>query len=176
MTRLQTMSPAALAALYAQESEDTLVTLLTIYDPDTDTVVERFADNYNQVLSGIDYVGIDDIVYGIKSRGNSYIFLPLEITLPSSDEGGSSRAQLVIKDVTRYLTPLIRSINGPPRVKLELVLKSQPDTVEISYDTFYLSSITYNSDQVSGELTLIDYQVEPFPIHRFTPKYFPGLF
>lgn len=176
MTRLASMSPAALAAMYAQESDDTLVTLLTIYDPVTGDVVERLADNYSSLLSGVDYVGVDDVVYGVVSRGNNYIFMPLEVTLPSSDDAGSSRAQLVIRDVTRYLTPVIRSLTGPPRIKLELVLKSQPDVVEIVYDTFYLSSITYNSDQVSGELTLIDYQVEPFPIHSFTSKYFPGLF
>ncbi len=176
MTRLSTISPKALAALYSQQSDDTLVTLLTIYDPDTGGVLERLADNYSAQLTGIDYVGVDDVVYGVISRGENYIFLPLEITLPSSDDTGSSRAQLVIRDVTRYLTPLIRAISNPPRIKLELVLKSQPDVVEIVYDTFYLSNITYNSDQVTGELTLIDYQVEPFPIHSFTSKYFPGLF
>lgn len=176
MTRLNTMSPAALAALYEQESDDTLVTLLTLYNPETDEVIERLADNYTQRLSGIEYTGIDDVVYGIVSRAKSYIFMPLEVTLPSSDDAGNSRAQLVIRDTTRYLTPVIRSLSFPPKITLELVLKSQPDTVEISFTGFYLSSINYNSDQVTGDLNMIDFQVEPFPVHSFTSKYFPGLF
>jgi hypothetical protein len=176
MSRLETLSPTTLAELYKQESSDTLVTLLTILDAETGEVLQRLADNFTQRLVGVEYANPEDLVYGIVSRGENYVFLPLEITLPSDDISGSSRAQLVIRDATRYITPLVRSLQTPPIITLEIVLKSQPDIVEISFSGFYLSSITYSADQVSGELTLVDYQVEPFPVHGFTPSYFPGLF
>lgn len=176
MTRLSTMSPQALAELYKQESSDTLVTLVSFIDPDTDEVLLRLCDNFTQRLTGTGYTDDFDVVYGLISRTNTFMFMPLEITLPSQDTEGGSRAQLVIRDVTRYLTPVIRTLTKPPKILLELVLKSQPDTVEISFSGFYLSSISYNAEQVSGELSLIDYQREPFPIHGFTPSYFPGLF
>lgn len=176
MTRLDTMSPQALAELYKQESSDTLVTLITLLDSETGEVLERLADNFSQRLEGTGYTTADDIVYGIVSRGNNYIFLPLEVTLPGDDVSGSSRAQLVIRDVTSYITPLIRTLTAPPQITLELVLKSQPDIVEISFSGFYMTGISYTADQVSAELALIDYQLEPFPVHSFTPSYFPGLF
>lgn len=175
MSRLGTLSPTALAELYKQESSDTLVVLVTLLT-ESGTVLARLCDNFTQRLEGPEYTNDSDVAYGIISRGNTFMFLPLEITLPSDDVSGSSRAQLVLRDVTRYVTPLIRGLQAPPVVNLEVILKSQPNSVEIAFSGFYLSNISYNADQVSGDLTLVDYQVEPFPVHGFTPSYFPGLF
>lgn len=172
MSRLGSMSPAAIRALFAQESDDTLMTLVTLYDPLTSAVAARLVDNFTQRLSETD----TEVIYGTISNSEEYIFVPLEITLPSEEQDGSSRASLVIRDVTRYLTPIIRTLPGPPKIKIELVLKSTPDVVEATFTDFFISSINYNSDSVTCDLSLIDYQVEPFPVYSFTPKFFPGLF
>lgn len=175
MSRLSTMSQAAIAALFSPDAQSTLVTLLTIYDPNDDTtVLLRIADNYTQRLS--DAATDADISYGIISRSNSFYFLPMEITLPSEEPNAAPRCSIVLNDVTKQVVPIIRQISGPPRVKIELVLNSSPDTVEASFDKFYLSSISYNANQVTAELSMIDFATEPFPAYSFTPKYFPGLF
>jgi hypothetical protein len=169
------MSSAALAALFSPDSQNTLVTLLTIYNPDNETeVLLRIADNYTQRLN--DSAEQDDIVYGIISRGTQFLFLPMSINLPSEEENAAPRCSIVLTDVTKQIVPIIREISGPPRVKIELVLNSTPNTVEVSYDRFYLSSISYNADQVSAELSMLDFAVEPFPAYSFTPAHFPGLF
>jgi hypothetical protein len=172
MSRLGQMSPQAVEALFALESSDTLVTLLTVYDPDTQEPVAHISDNFTHRISETEA----EVIYGITSNGIDYTFLPVEISLPSEDRDGSSRFSLVISDVTHYLTPLIRTISGPPKVRLQLVLKSQPDVIEAEFKEFFITSITYNGNQVTCEMNLINYQVEPFPIYSFTPKYFPGLF
>ena len=59
---------------------------------------------------------------------------------------------------------------------MELVLSKTPDIVEVSFSDFYISNFTYNADSVSAELSMIDYEREPFPMHSFTPQYFPGMF
>lgn len=175
MSRLTTMSPAAIAALFSPDSQSSLVTLLTIYDPNDDnTVLIRIADNYTQRLD--DAATTADILYGINSRRNDFYFLPMSITLPSEEPNAAPRCSITLDDVTKQVVPIIRQISGPPRVKIELVLNSSPNTVEASFDKFYLSSITYNANQVNAELSMIDYAVEPFPAYSFTPKYFPGLF
>lgn len=174
MSRLATMSAAAVEALFAAESNDTLVLLVRIYDPDTGEVIARIADNYTQRIT--DLTTDLDLVYGIVSNGNEYIFLPVEITLPSESQDGSSKFSLTINDVTQHLTPLIRTISGPPQVELDIVLKSQPNIVEAQFKDFFVSSISYNSNTVSCEMSMINYQVEPFPVYSFTPKYFRGLF
>jgi hypothetical protein len=173
MSRLTTMSPAALRAVFSPDADADLFFLLTIYDPQNPSqVVARLSDGYTQRISET----ADEVVYGVQSRSQNFIFLPMEITLPSEDDAQAPRCTLTLNDVTRYVTPLIRTINGSPKVLMELVLSSSPNTVEASFSGFYISSITYNANTVSAELAMIDYEREPFPQHSFSPKYFPGLF
>ncbi len=167
------MSPSALKAVFSPDSDDDLIILLTIYDPSNETqVIARIADGYTKRISETE----SDVMYGVTSNGNDYMFLPMEITLPSEDEAQAPRCSIVMYDVTRYLTPIIRTITAPPRIKMELVLSKTPDVVEVSFSDFYISNFTYNADSVSAELSMIDYEREPFPKDSFTPQYFPGMF
>lgn len=172
MSRLSSMSPAAIRAMFSPDSSETLIMLVTIYDEDGTTPVIRVADNYLQRLSET----AEHVVYGVKSRGNDFIFLPVQITLPTEEHGSAPRCSLTINDVTRELTPFIRELTHPPRVSLEMVLTSTPNTVEVSFHDFYISNITYNAESVNCTLEMINYQTEPFPCYSFTPRFFPGLF
>jgi hypothetical protein len=167
------MSPAAIRAVFSPDADDDLIFLLTVYSPaDGVTVLARLADSYTKRISET----ADEVVYGVTSNSNDYTFLPMEISLPSEDEAQAPKCSIVMHDVTRYLTPIIRNLSGPPRIKLELVLSKTPDIVEVSFTDFYINSFNYNSDSVTAELSMIDYEREPFPMHSFTPKYFPGMF
>jgi hypothetical protein len=167
------MSPNALKAVFSPDSDDDLIILLTIYNPDNESeVIFRLADGYTKRISET----ADEVMYGVTSNGADYTFLPMQISLPSEDEAQAPRCSIVMYDVTRYLTPVIRSITAPPRIKLELVLSKSPDVVEVSFSDFYISNFNYNSDSVTAELSMIDYEREPFPMHSFTPRYFPGMF
>ena len=173
MSRLTTMSPEAIKAVFSPDSDADLILLLTIYDPDNPTtVVARLADGFTKRISET----ADEVIYGVTSRGNDFVFLPMEISLPTEEEAQAPRCSVTMHDVTRYVVPIIRSISGPPKVKLEIVLSKTPDTVEASFAGFYFSNFTYNVDQVTGSLSMIDYEREPFPMHSFSPVYFPGIF
>jgi hypothetical protein len=173
------MSQSAIAALFKPDSSQTLITLLTIYDPNNETtVLTRLADNYTQRLN--DLSTEPDIIYGVRRTENSvqtdYVFLPMQITLPSEEQNTAPRCSIVLTDVTRYIIPIIRNLKGPPKVKLELVLNTSVSTSEVIFDKLYISSFSYDANQVTAELSMIDYAVEPFPAYNFTPKQFPGLF
>jgi hypothetical protein len=171
MSRLSSLSAAAVSALLSQESNDTFITLLTITGTGISPAI-RLADNYTQRISETS----QEITYGVVSRSNNYLFLPFNLTLPIEDANQAPTCNLVINDVTRYLIATIRNISSPPSVTIELVLKSSPDTVEISLPSFLIGGISYNADSVSANLTLGSLAQEPFPAHTFTPAYFPGLF
>ncbi len=167
------MSPNALKAVFSPDSDDDLIILLTIYNPlNNSEVIARLADGFTKRISET----TDEVFYGVTSNGFDYIFLPMEISLPSEDEAQAPRCSIVMHDVTRYLTPVIRTITAPPRIKLELVLTKSPDVVEVSFTDFYINNFSYNADTVTADLTMIDYEKEPFPMHSFTPRYFPGMF
>ena len=173
MSRLTTMSPEAIRAIFSPEADSDLLFLLTVYDPaDGTTVVTRLADGFTKRISETD----NEVVYGVTSRGQDFIFLPMEISLPTEEEAQAPRCSIILRDVTKYVIPIVRTIVGPPKVKMELVLSKTPDIVEATFNGFYISSFTYNADSVTGDLSMIDYEREPFPMHSFTPAYFPGMF
>ena len=173
MSRLTSMSPEAIKAIFSPEADSDLIFLLTVYDPvDGVTVVGRVCDGFTKRISET----ADEVVYGVTSNGNDFVFLPMEISLPTEEEAQAPRCSIIMRDVTKYVIPLVRTIVGPPKVKMELVLSKTPNIVEASFTGFYISNFSYNADSVTADLSMIDYEREPFPMHAFTPAYFPGMF
>ena len=173
MSRLTTMSPEAIRAVFSPEADSDLLFLLTVYSPDNpDLVVARICDGFTKRISET----ANEVVYGVTSNGQDFTFLPMEISLPTEEEAQAPRCSIVMKDVTKYIIPIVRTIVGPPKVKMELVLSKTPDTVEATFTGFYISSFSYNADSVTADLSMVDYEREPFPMHSFTPAYFPGMF
>lgn len=173
MSRLTTMSANALQAVFAQETDNDLILLVTVYDPlNPSEIVLQIADGFTQRISETS----DEVVYGVNSRGVDYVFLPVDITLPDEAENSAPQCSITFYDVTQYVMPVARTISGQPKVKLELVLSSTPNVVEASFNGFYITGFTYNADRVTATLSMINYEVEPFPQYSFTPVYFPGLF
>ena len=172
MSRLTTMSPEAIKQLFSPDADSTLVCLMTVYDTDGVTAVARIADNYLTRISETD----DDVIYGVVSRGDSFNFLPLRITPPSEDSDSPTRCTVTLQDVTRHITPIIRSITSPPKVKLEWVLSKTPELVEVAHDDLFITNFQYDAQQVTAELSAIDMDREPIPAYSFTPQFNPGLF
>jgi hypothetical protein len=191
MSRLSSLSSAAIKAMFSSETEETLIMLLTIYDPADNTPAIRVCDNFNKRLTRAPYATTDtDIYYGITSNSNDFVFLPMQITLPTDQEAGSDRCSITLNYVTEEAISLIRThITGPTKILIQLVLTKTPitgdgqtnqepdlDTIEASFPNFYITSITYNAESITFELNMISYNREPFPSYNFVPSYFPGLF
>ena len=100
MSRLTRLSPEAIRAMFSSESDQTLIMLLTIYDPANESqVVFRFADNYTQRITSL--TTDEEVVYGVPSRGNDYAFLPMELSLPSEQDTGVGSCTLKLQYVIR---------------------------------------------------------------------------
>jgi hypothetical protein len=163
--------------MFSSETEQAVAMLLTIYSIDGTTVVARLADNFNKRISETDA----DIVYGIRSRSNDYVFLPMEISLPSESQDGNSNCSIKFNFVTTEAIQIIREqLTGPVKILLELVLtdgtSADVNSVEATFSGFYITSASYSAESISLNLGMINYNTEPFPAYNFTPKNFPGLF
>jgi len=169
-------SAAALAQLYSPDADDPLLLLLTITAPNDvpGADVLRFANGYTTRLTGLE-TDASITAYGVVSRGNDFIFLPMEVTFPQADDA-APRARITLHDITREAMPLVRAVTSAPSVLLELVLASAPDTVEMSVSGLSLSVISYSRDTISADLVADNLALEPFPSHTFVPANFPGLF
>lgn len=166
---MRNLSPYAIAAINAHESDDPFVALLTITSG-METV--RLANNWTHRLSET----ADQITYGLVSRGDDFMFMPFDIVFPTDEEESASLFSVTIRDLTRELTPVIRSLSESPNVLLEVVLRSDVDTVEAIFPDFKMGAISYSQGLVSAQISKESDASEPFPCYTFTPSVAPGLF
>jgi hypothetical protein len=175
MSRLTTLSSNAIKAMYGSETDQALIMLLTIYDPATNQPVLRLSDSFTGRLNSL--TTDTEIVYGVTSRSSDYLFLPMQITLPTEQETGVGTCSVNLNYASPEAITLIRTqLTKPTKVLLELVLSGSTNTVEATFPDFYITSVNYSAEQISLNLEMISLSREPFPCYSFTPGYFPGLF
>lgn len=153
----RTLSQAALASIHAQETDEVWLVLLTISGTGMTTI--RVVNNTEDVYS----------------RGDTFLAFPFEIQLPGEDADMPPAARLRIDNVDKRIVEAVRSINTPPNVTIEVVLASQPNTVEIAFTNMTMRSVEYDADSVRGDLVFETIFSEPVT-YSVTPNRFPGLF
>lgn len=154
----RTLSTVAKQAIFSQETAEVFLLLLDIAHASIPTI--RVVNNQENITSG----------------GEEYLAFPFEITLPDEKEESLGQMKLSIDNVDRAIVQAVRTLTSPPTITLTVVLASQPDTVEASFDGFVLRGVTYNALVVEGNLMLEDVLNEPYPQDSFTPNLFAGLF
>jgi len=153
------LSPQARSALYAPQTSDVFVVLLTLSHDNLPEPIRVSSDAVNTV-----------------SRGNTYIAYPFDLTLPDESEGRPPRARLVIDNIDRLIIGSLRQIQTAPKLCIEIVRSAAPDVIEAIFDDFRLANVIYDSQSVSCDLTIEDFTSEPYPSSTFCPSLFPGLF
>lgn len=157
-------------ALFAQESGEVPIFLMTITHPALVDGPIRLSTDPTERLS------TTPLKYGTTSRGDVYLYAGVDFTLPDEQDKSPPASKLVIQNVTRDLVPLARSVHTPPAVKVEAVLASSLDFVEITWPKFDMSNLTYDAGQLVFDLTIDSLVTEPYPSGTFSPAAFPGLF
>lgn len=156
-------------ALFAQESSDVPIFLLTITHPDLATPILLTTDPTSRITT-------DPLVYGTVSRGQTFLYAGVDVTLPDEQDRSPPASKLVVSNVTRELIPLARSISTPAAVMIEAVLASAPDTVEMTFPALDMTNLLYDAMALTFDLTTDALATEPYPAGNFSPAYFPGLF
>jgi hypothetical protein len=155
---------------YSQETDAVIIILLSITSDELEEPILICSDPYEKLT----LLGQD--VYGCVSNGETFLFLPFDISLPRDDKTGTVSAKLTIDNIDRRIVANVRAIRKPVNVKIQAVLSTDVDFVELEYDRLKLSNVKYDAMTVSGDLTLDYWGLEPFPSGRFVPSDFPGLF
>lgn len=155
-------------AAYASQTDEVIIALVTFTSDQLAAPILVASDPYELLPSAG--------VRGVVSNGDEYIYLPFEIYLPQDDEGGATKARIRVDNVDRQMVAAARSVTKPINVKMQIVLSSDVDLVEMEFDNFQLSNVNYDAYAIEGDLTLNFWNLEPFPSGRFTPSNFPGLF
>lgn len=175
MSRLSSLSQAAIKAMFASETSEALIMLITIEDPAHPTEPLRLADSFTGTLASL--TTDSEIIYGVTSNSKEYIFIPMQIGIPGEQETGMPQCSLTINYVTPEAINLVRNtLKSPVSVTIDLVLSGSPNHIEATFSGFKITSVSYNVDQITLDLNMVSLNREPFPCYTFTPANFPGLF
>ena len=156
---MRSVSTLMQQAMYASSTKEVVLLLLKISHQNLVAPI-RVVNNFEPIVS----------------QGYTWAAYPFEITMPSESDDQIPVMILKIDAVDRQIITVIRSLQGPPEITLDVILAAQPDIAEASVQGFKMKSVSYDNLVVEAELRLEEILSEPFPQHAFTPALFPGLF
>jgi hypothetical protein len=165
----RTLSLNLREAMFSQESSEVPIFLITITHPSLDDPIHLSTDPTTRLSE-------DPLVYCTPSRGTDFIFAGVAITIPNEEDRSPPSSKLIIQNIDRELIPLARSISSPASAQIEVVLGSDPDTVEISLAAMDMVNLIYNQETLTWDLIIDSMVTEPYPSGKFTPASFSGLF
>lgn len=152
------LSPQLIAQLMGQSSSDPYLLLVTFEHESFPAV--RVVNNSEDIVS----------------RGDTFLAFPISVQLPSDDGESQRRVALEMDNVSRFMMDQVRSVVTPIRVKLEMILASIPDVVQMSLEELQVQKINYNKSKVSMDLVLDNFLNVEMTSERYTPNNYPGLF
>lgn len=156
-------------ALFAQESSEVPIFLLTITHAALVQPIRLTTDATERKST-------DPLVYRTMSRGNEFLYAGIDITLPDEVDKAPPASKLIVANVTRDLIPLARSISTPAQVKIEVVLASALNTVEMVFPAMDMTNLSADAARLTFDLTMDALATEPYPAGSFSPASFPGLY
>jgi hypothetical protein len=152
------LSPELLAQLFAQESDDPFLILVTISHASFTTI--RLVNNSTQIVS----------------RGNTYLPFPMSIKLPVDDGETAKGVSIDFDNVSLELLDELRTVTTPMDVSLEMILASIPNVVQMSLYDLKITNVTYTKTRVSASLILDTFLNTEMTGESYGPTNFPGIF
>lgn len=144
--------------LYAQESEDPFLQLFTFTHESFSTI--RLVNNMTDVVS----------------RGLTFTAFPIQVTMPTDDGDTAREVVLEMDNASLFMMEALRSVRTPIQVKIEMILASVPDTVQIELAELEINNVTYNATSIQARLILDGFLTTSIPAETYGPTNFPGIF
>lgn len=158
------LSPAAVASLTTENTDEVWLVLMTIEHDSLDAPI-LIANNNEDVVS----------TAGPGPGADTFIGLPFDIELPGEDADDPGVATISVPNIDREIVGAVRSITTAASVTLTVVLASQPDVIEVQYEGMELREVNWDAATVRGKLRFESIVTEPCTL-TITPERFPGLF
>lgn len=158
-----TLSATARAAVFAQDSGEIAVPLLTLTSPSLNGGVPLRLCAWREPIT---------------SRGMLFDPYPFAVTLPEDTDDRPPKAMIELDNISTEAAVWMRSIDQPVKVKLEIVLRSTPDVVEFATPIMEAMTAVFSasSGKISVPISIYPYGKLQCPHRAFTPNLFPGLF
>lgn len=145
------------AQIFAQESDDPFLTLVTLSHED---FTLRLVNNSTNIISG----------------GTTFLAFPMKIRLPVDDGETARDFSLEFDNASLELITSLRSVTGSIAVTLQFILASMPDVIQAEHRDLMIRSISYNSQKITAKIVLDSFLAVEMPGERYTPSLYPGMF
>lgn len=162
---MRQVSARALRAMLAQETGEVFLVCLTISHPTLEAPY-YLVNDYNPLTRTV--------------GGEPVEFTPFafDVSMPAEQDDQLPQPTLTIDNIDNEILRAIRNIPGErPKIRMELILASQPDTVEAGPFDFSILSNNYSDASIQGMVGFEDDLLNTaFPGDTFTPTNSKGLF
>lgn len=152
------LSPELIAQLFAQESNEVLLTLVTLSHP-----------NFGEIH-------LVNNTVDITSRGQVYTAFPMSVRYPVDDGESARDFQLEMDNVSLAVISQLRGVTDFINVTIELILASMPDTVQVSQSELQILTLQYNKSRITAKVVLDNFLNTAMTSEKYGPTNFPGLF
>lgn len=157
---MRQVSQRALQAMLAQETPEVFVSCLKIEHPSLPAPILLACNTEPLVRAGGTY--------------QPYAF---RIRLPDQRDDQIPQVQVSVDNVDLSVNEALRTLVGMPKVTLDVVLASQPDTIEAGPFECSLQTATSTADTIEGTLGYEDdVFAQAVPGQNYLPANSPGLF
>lgn len=153
------LSPELLAQLYGQTSGDPFLTLVTLSH-------ETFSADIHLVNN----------TKNITSLSRVFEAFPMKIQFPVDDGQTAKEFTITFDNASLELLEQIRAVTTQIGVKIEMILASMPDAIQIVQDDLLLASVTYDSQKITAKIILDNFLNVEMTCERYNPNNFPGIF
>lgn len=168
------LSPNTLKQILAQQTSLRDIGLITMTHQDWSEPV-RLSTDATKWLRNDEDTG--EPIFGTISRGETYYYVPMQASFPTSEEENAPSARVTFSNVAKIVTPYLMMVSSDyPRITLEIVTSDTPDVVEKVFPELDLSSATWDSSTCEVQFGMDTSSNVSIPWLRFIPAYFPNLF
>ena len=162
---MRQVSQRALQAMLAQETGEVFLCCLTISHPNLDAPF-YLVNDYNPLVRTVNDAAV------------TFQPFAFDVSLPNEQEDQLPQVAVTIDNIDNAILVAIRTIPGErPKITLEVLLASQPDTVEAGPFNFSILAINYSDVSIQGSIGFEDDLLNTaFPADTYTPTNSRGLF
>lgn len=154
-------------------SPNALLWFLVISHPNLSPPIRVVSDVFDYVIDGDTYLGIP---FGVKTLTDTDQTPSTEISVQNIDRRITEALNNDLAGERAMVSAFaISSADFDLTVEPRVVLSGTPTRV-YSFEMFELADVRGDVLEITGRVTLIDFEQEPWPFLRATKDIFPGLF